>query len=105
MFDAGFVWWLDSADLVQTAPDQQSERYEGDPWEELIGRWWMIARVCLSVRSLKDACNNAPRDCGHSTIRAVWPRACTCWAGTSTENGTARRDIGGVLKKCSDSLS
>jgi hypothetical protein len=30
MFDAGSVWWLDSAELVRMATDEQTERYEGD---------------------------------------------------------------------------
>jgi hypothetical protein len=38
-FDAGCVSWLDTAELVQMASDEQNERYEGDPWEEVIGRW------------------------------------------------------------------
>jgi predicted P-loop ATPase len=37
-FESGQVWWLDSSDLVQLAADQQEERYEGYPWEEVIGR-------------------------------------------------------------------
>ena len=36
-FENGAVWWLETADLVQMASDQQIERYEGDPWEEVIG--------------------------------------------------------------------
>src|SRR6516225_3342575 len=28
-FDAGCVWWLDTADRVRMASDQQTERYEG----------------------------------------------------------------------------
>jgi len=35
-FDVGSVWWLETAGLVQMA-SHQMERYEGDPWEEVIG--------------------------------------------------------------------
>jgi len=35
-FEAGSVWWLDTAELIQLASDQQVDRYEGDPWEEVI---------------------------------------------------------------------
>jgi putative DNA primase/helicase len=35
-FDAGAVWWLETIDLAQMAADQQVNRYEGDPWEEVI---------------------------------------------------------------------
>jgi len=38
-FDAGSVCWLESAELIQMASEEQSERYEGDPWEEVIGKW------------------------------------------------------------------
>ena len=38
-FDAGVVWWLETVELVQMAADQQVDRYEGDPWEEVIAPW------------------------------------------------------------------
>jgi hypothetical protein len=38
-FESGSVWWLDTLNLVQLASDQQEARYEGDPWEEVIGPW------------------------------------------------------------------
>jgi len=38
-FEAGSVWWLETAELVQLASDQQVNRYEGDPWEEVIAPW------------------------------------------------------------------
>jgi predicted P-loop ATPase len=38
-FESGAVWWLETADLVRMASDQQIERYEGDPWEEVIAPW------------------------------------------------------------------
>jgi putative DNA primase/helicase len=38
-FESGYVWWLDTPDLVQLASDQQEARYEGDPWEEVIEPW------------------------------------------------------------------
>jgi hypothetical protein len=39
MVDAGVVWWLETVELVQMAADQQVDRYEGDPWEEVIAPW------------------------------------------------------------------
>jgi len=47
-FDAGVVWWLETAELVQMASDQQIERYEGDPWEEVIGPW-VDSRTSVSI--------------------------------------------------------
>jgi hypothetical protein len=38
-FDSGEPWWLDTAELVRMASDQQLERYETDPWEEVIAPW------------------------------------------------------------------
>jgi predicted P-loop ATPase len=38
-YDAGFAWWLDTAELVQLASDEQIQLYEGDPWEEVIAQW------------------------------------------------------------------
>jgi predicted P-loop ATPase len=35
----GSVWWLDSAELNQAAAIEQSDRYEGDPWVEVIQAW------------------------------------------------------------------
>ena len=38
-FDSGEAWWLDTVELVRMASDQQLERYETDPWEEVIAPW------------------------------------------------------------------
>jgi predicted P-loop ATPase len=46
-FDSGAAWWLDKPELVQMASDQQIERYEGDPWEEVISPWLDAADVPL----------------------------------------------------------
>ena len=35
----GKPWWLDSLTLSRAAADQQGERYEEDPWDELIMLW------------------------------------------------------------------
>jgi predicted P-loop ATPase len=32
----GAPWWLDSRELNQAAEQQQDDRYDGDPWQELI---------------------------------------------------------------------
>lgn len=47
-FDSGAVCWLDKPELVQMASDQQIERFEGDPWEEVIGPW-LEARSSTSI--------------------------------------------------------
>jgi predicted P-loop ATPase len=38
-YRAGSVWWLDSIELNQMAGREQSDRYEGDPWDDLIAPW------------------------------------------------------------------
>lgn len=35
----GDTWWLDSIRLTRLAEREQSDRYEGDRWDELIGSW------------------------------------------------------------------
>jgi predicted P-loop ATPase len=54
-FESGAVWWLETADLIQLASDQQIERYEGDPWEEVIGPW-VDARTSVSISEVLEKC-------------------------------------------------
>ena len=35
----GKAWWLDTVGLTKEAEAEQSARYEGDPWDELILKW------------------------------------------------------------------
>lgn len=35
----GSVWWLDSVQLNRVAQEEQADRYEGDPWDEMIAAW------------------------------------------------------------------
>jgi predicted P-loop ATPase/DNA primase len=39
LYFEGKPWWLDSVSLNREAAEEQAERYEGDPWEELILNW------------------------------------------------------------------
>ncbi len=54
-FDGGAVWWLETAELVQLASDEQIDRYEGDPWEEIIGPW-VEGRGSVSIGEVLDKC-------------------------------------------------
>jgi predicted P-loop ATPase len=38
-FERGWVWWLETTEPVDIATVEQADRYEGDPWEEVIARW------------------------------------------------------------------
>jgi len=59
-FDAGNVWWLDTTELVQLASQQQGERYESDPWEEVMAPW-LEPRTSISISGLLGECLNKPR--------------------------------------------
>ena len=54
-FDSGAVWWLETTELVQMASDQQIDRYEGDPWEEVIGPW-AECRTSISISEVLERC-------------------------------------------------
>lgn len=38
-YRGGAVWWLETQELIQEAEQQQSDRYEEDPWHGLIAAW------------------------------------------------------------------
>jgi predicted P-loop ATPase len=59
-FDSGATWWLDNAELVKMASDQQIERYEGDPWEEVIGRW-LETHSNTSISEVLERCLQKPQ--------------------------------------------
>ena len=42
-FDSKAPWWLETAELVHMAADEQIERYESDPWEEVIAPWLEVS--------------------------------------------------------------
>jgi len=42
----GALWWLETAELVEAAEQEQTERYEEDPWTEVIER---LSRLQLKV--------------------------------------------------------
>ena len=59
-FEAGSVWWLETAELVQLASDQQVDRYEGDPWEEVIAPW-IETRSSVSISEVLEKCLAKPQ--------------------------------------------
>lgn len=44
-------WWLDTPELIKAAENQQSERYDDDPWEPLIDGW-LEARTDTSISEI-----------------------------------------------------
>ncbi|HZT69428.1 MAG TPA: VapE domain-containing protein [Terriglobia bacterium] len=59
-FDSGAPWWLETAELVQMASDQQIERYEGDPWEEVIAPWIEV-QASVSISEVLEKCLQKPQ--------------------------------------------
>jgi hypothetical protein len=59
-FQSGQVWWLETPDLVRLANDQQEARYEGDPWEEVIGPW-LENKQSTSISEVLEKCINKPQ--------------------------------------------
>ena len=59
-FESGSAWWLDTLDLVQLASDQQEARYEGDPWEEVIGPW-LESKESTTISEVLEKCINKPQ--------------------------------------------
>jgi hypothetical protein len=59
-FESGCPWWLDTPDLVQLASDQQEARYEGDPWEEVIGPW-LENKQSTAISEVLEKCLSKPQ--------------------------------------------
>jgi hypothetical protein len=57
----GKPWWLDSVALNRAAEDQQAERYEGDPWDELILAW-AETRESVSIAEILTGCLDKKKD-------------------------------------------
>jgi len=87
-FSVGSVWWLETAELVQIASDQQMERYEGDPWEEVIGPW-VEERSSVSIREVFEKCVQKPQALWTQTDKTELRAACGHWAGGGTGRGKA----------------
>jgi predicted P-loop ATPase/DNA primase len=55
LYFEGKPWWLDSVELNREAAEEQAERYEGDPWEELILKW-VEGRESVSIPEILAQC-------------------------------------------------
>jgi predicted P-loop ATPase len=55
LYFEGKPWWLDSVSLNREAAEEQAERYEGDPWEELILNW-VEGRESVSIPEILTHC-------------------------------------------------
>jgi predicted P-loop ATPase len=61
MYFEGKPWWLDSVKLNQDAAEEQSGRYEEDPWDELIVPW-IEGRESVSVADVLTFCLEKKKD-------------------------------------------
>jgi predicted P-loop ATPase len=59
-YSSGEKWWLDTSALVEIAAEEQSARYQGDPWEEIIGPW-LQGRSSTSISEVLEKCVNKPQ--------------------------------------------
>jgi predicted P-loop ATPase len=59
-FDRGDVWWLETSELVTEATRQQAERFESDPWEEVLAPW-LSTRPSASISEALCCCLDKPR--------------------------------------------
>ncbi|HNY42120.1 MAG TPA: virulence-associated E family protein, partial [Bryobacteraceae bacterium] len=57
----GKPWWLDSMELNREASREQEERYEGDPWDELILEW-AEGRETVSISEVLSSCLEKKKD-------------------------------------------
>lgn len=57
----GKPWWLDSVPLNREAAEEQADRYEGDPWDELIVAWAGL-RDSVSVAEVLTSCLEKKKD-------------------------------------------
>jgi predicted P-loop ATPase len=57
----GKPWWLDSVALTHEAAEEQADRYEGDPWDELILAWVGL-RESISIAEVLTNCLERKKD-------------------------------------------
>jgi len=59
-YSAGATWWLETPELVEAAEGEQTDRYEEDPWIEVIGMWAEL-RETVAVSEVLENCLAKPR--------------------------------------------
>jgi len=57
----GKPWWLDSVELTRDAAEEQADRYENDPWDELIIPW-LEGRDSVSIADVLSLCLEKKKD-------------------------------------------
>jgi predicted P-loop ATPase len=59
-YDQGGVWWLETPELVSVAAQEQADRFESDPWEEILAGW-LGSRISVSISEALSCCLDKPR--------------------------------------------
>jgi len=54
-FHAGTTWWLDEDDIVRAAIAEQQNRYDADPWQELVVSF-VQSRESVSIPEILEDC-------------------------------------------------
>ena len=57
----GKPWWLDSVKLNREATEEQADRYESDPWDDLIVKW-IEDRESVSIAEVLANCLEKKKD-------------------------------------------
>jgi predicted P-loop ATPase len=60
-YGAGETWWLESKCLMEAAANEQQDRYEGDPWDGLIGAW-IKEKNNVSIEDILERCIEKKKD-------------------------------------------
>ena len=56
-FEDGDPWWLDTPKLVELAGEEQEERYQADPWEDIIAGWLLTQAEVTTADALAGPLN------------------------------------------------
>ena len=91
-FKEGAPWWLESPELRHLAEQQQAERYEGDPWDELI-KPWLLGRSETSVSEVLQKCIDKP---ANNWNQSDMTRVARSLVSLGWEKRRARRSEGNV---------
>ena len=65
-YKIGTPWWLDTKSLNRDAEQEQEDRLETDPWQELISDWcerqWGYGKESVSIGEVLLSCIEKPKD-------------------------------------------
>ena len=59
-YERGDRWWLDDEKLIEAAASEQDERFQSDPWEELIKPWLASRTEVTTAQTLIEAVHKEP---------------------------------------------